>query len=46
MQAELERVEVEAVWCGDDDLAIDDAAGGQQVEQRLMQVGKIAIERL
>jgi hypothetical protein len=44
MQAELERVEVEAARSGNHDLAIDDAAGRQRGEQRLVQLGKIAIE--
>src|ERR1051326_2253025 len=45
MEPQLQRVEVEAVRCGDDDLAIDDAARGQARDKGVMQLGKVAIER-
>src|SRR5262245_42125210 len=45
MQTHLQRVEIETAWCGDDDLAIDHAVVGKMQQQRLVQLGKIAIER-
>ena len=46
MQPELQRVEIEAARGDDDDLAIDDATRRQPLEQCVVQLGKIAIERL
>ena len=46
MQPQLQRVEVQAAIRGDHDLAVDDAAGRQPFEQCLVQLRKIAIERL
>src|SRR6187551_1830990 len=46
MQAQLQEIEVEALVGSDDDLAIDDTARRQPLEQCLMQFWKIAIERL
>src|SRR5262245_52245454 len=45
MQALLQRVEVETPRRGDDDFAVHDAAIGQAGQQRLVQLGKVAIER-
>ncbi len=45
MQPLLQGVEVEPVGADDDDLAVDDAAGRQPREQRLAQLGEVAIER-
>ena len=46
MQAHLQRVEVEPVRAGDDDFAVDDAAGGEGGEQAGAELGEVAIERL
>ena len=46
MQAQLQRVEVEPARRRDDDLAVEHAAVRQRVEQRRVQLGKVAIERL
>jgi hypothetical protein len=46
MQTLLQRVEVEAVGCGDHDLAVDDRSRRQVADQRLVQLGEVAIERL
>ncbi len=45
MQAQLQRVEIETVRRGDDDLAVDDAAVRQAQRQRVVQLGEVAIER-
>ena len=45
MQPHLQRVEVEAARRRDHDLAVDDAAVRQAGEQRVVQLGKVAIER-
>src|SRR5262245_57049587 len=45
MEAELQRVEVEAVRRDDDDLAVDHALGWQSGEERIVQRGEIPIER-
>src|SRR5438477_439659 len=45
MQAQLQRVEIEAARGGDDDLAVEHAALRQPLEQRVVQLGKVAIER-
>ncbi len=38
-------IEVEAVRAGDDDLAVDDAAGRERRQQQRVQLGEVAIER-
>ena len=45
MQPQLQRVEVEAVRRRDHDLAVDHAARRQPLEQRLVQLREIAVER-
>jgi hypothetical protein len=45
MQSQLQRVEIEPLRRRDDDLAVDDATGGQQTKQRLVQLGKVAVQR-
>ncbi len=45
MQPQLQRVEIEAVRGGDHDLAVEHAAAGQPLEKRVVQLGKIALER-
>ena len=45
MQPQLERVEVESMIGGDDDLAVDHASLRQSVQQRVVQLGKVPIER-
>ena len=45
MHAKLQRVEVEALRCRDDDLAVEDAAGRQQPLEGVVQLGEVAIER-
>ena len=45
MEAELQRLEIEAAIPGDDDFAVEHAAGGQLRQQRLEQLGKVAVER-
>ena len=44
MQAQLQGVEVESAGADDDDLAVDDAARRQPLGERLVQVGKVAVE--
>ena len=46
MNAELQRIEIEPAVLGDDDFAIEHAAGRQLRPQRLEQFGEIAIQRL
>src|SRR5687768_16567372 len=46
MQAQLQRVEIETARAGNDDLAIDDAAGRQLRNQLVVQLRKVPIERL
>ena len=46
MQPQLERVEVEASSGRDHDLAVEHAARGQLLEQHLVKLGKVAVERL
>ena len=46
MQTQLQRVEVETVGCGNHDFAVDHRASRQLLEQRLVHVGEIAVERL
>src|SRR5678815_5687780 len=45
MKTQLQRIEVETVGRCDDDLAIDDALRRQPFDQRVVQLGEIAIER-
>ncbi len=45
MQPQLQQIEVEAVLGRDHDLAVDDAAGRQRSEQRVVQFGEVTIER-
>ena len=45
MQPLLQRVEIEAPLGADDDLAVDDAALGQDFAQRFGQLGKVTVER-
>ena len=45
MQPHLQRVEVEAARRRDDDLAVEDTAGGQLRVEDVVQLGKVAIER-
>src|SRR5262245_63539984 len=45
VQPQLQRLEIEPAGRGDYDLAVDDAAIGQPLEQRGVQLGKVAIER-
>src|SRR2546423_7553141 len=45
MEPHLQRVEVEASRGRDHDLAVDDAIVRQLLEQRIVQLGKVAIER-
>src|SRR5262245_65228960 len=44
MKTELERVEVEPVWRRDHDLSVDHGARRQPLEERLVQLGEIAVE--
>ena len=46
MNAELQRVEVEAAVGGDDDFAVEHAAGGQLRAERIEQIGEVAVQRL
>ena len=46
MEPQLQRIEVEPVRRGDHDLAVHDAALGQPLEQRLVQLREVAVERL
>ncbi len=41
-----QRVEVQAVWPGDDHLAVEDAAVGQGRPERRREFGEVAIQRL
>ena len=45
MESKLERVEVESLRSRDHDLAVDHTAGRQFVEEYLVKVRKISIER-
>ena len=45
MQPHLKRVEIEPVRRGDHDLPVDHAVLGQPLQQRVMQLGEIAVER-
>ena len=45
MQPQLQRVEVEPFRRRDHDLAVDDAVGRKSGEQRVVQLGEVAIER-
>jgi len=45
MQPQLQRVEVEAVWRGNHDFAIDDTSGRQLGEKLGVQLRKVAVER-
>ncbi len=45
MQAHLQRVEIEAAFRRDHDLAVDDAAVGQCSKKSVVELWKIAIER-
>ena len=44
MQPHLQRVEVESARRGNDDLAVDDAAGRQRSEKSVVELGEVAIE--
>src|SRR5262249_36893158 len=44
VQAHLERIEVEALRCDDDDLAVDHAAFRKARGERIVQLGEVAIE--
>ena len=44
MEPHLERVEIQAVGRRDDDLAVQHAALGQACQQRVVQLGKVAVE--
>src|SRR5690606_2241050 len=46
MQAQLQRVEVEAVRSGDHDLAVEHGAFGQSLEKQRVQLREVAVERL
>src|ERR1051325_4585738 len=46
MQAQLQQVKVEAVRRGDHDLAVDHAAVRQRADQPVVQLRKVAIQRL
>jgi hypothetical protein len=45
VQPQLQRIEVQPFCGGDDDLAVDHAPGGQRLQQSVVEVGKIAVER-
>jgi hypothetical protein len=45
VQPQLQRLESEPAGRGNHDLAVDDAAVGQPLDQRVVQLGKVAIER-
>ena len=45
MQAQLQRVEVEAACRGDDDLAVNDASRRQGMRERGTELGKVAVQR-
>ena len=45
MQSQLQGIEVEAARRGDDDLAVNDAVVREARQQRVVQLGKIPIER-
>ena len=46
MEPQLQRVEIQALARGDDhDLAVDHAVLRQALEQRIVQLGKVAVER-
>src|SRR5262245_63973415 len=44
MQSELQQIEVEPVGRDDHDFTIDDRTGGELLDQRVVQFGKIAVE--
>src|SRR2546428_9338713 len=46
MDAQEQRLEVEAPGADDDDLAIDDAALGERVGERRQELGEVAVQRL
>src|ERR1700722_7939692 len=46
MDAELERIEVKTAGPGDDDLAVEHAAGGELLEEWFEEFGEVASERL
>ena len=46
MEAKLQGIEVEPFGGGDDDLAIDHALLGQPLEQRVVELGEVPVERL
>ena len=46
MEPHLQGIEIQAVSGGDHDLAVNDASVGQLRDQDLVQLGKVAIERL
>ena len=45
MKPELKRIEIKPMCSGNHDLAIEHAIGRQIVEQRLPQLGKVAVKR-
>src|SRR5207248_10981722 len=45
VDAEQERLEIEAARAGDDDLAVEDAAGGNLASGRLAELREVAVER-
>ena len=45
MQPELERVEIEPLRRGDHDLPVDHTVSRQSLQQRVVQLGEIAVER-
>src|SRR6476620_4445983 len=46
MKPHLQRVEVEPLGSGNDDLAIDDTAVGQPESEGVVELGKVAVQRL
>jgi hypothetical protein len=44
-QTQLQRIEIQAVWSGDDDLAVKDARRRQSLDQRVVQLGEVAVQR-
>src|SRR5207237_3280317 len=45
VQAQLQRVEIQAAWTGDNDLAVDNAVVRKPVDERVVELRKIAVER-
>src|SRR6185295_17889667 len=45
MQAQLQRVEVEPIRSGYDDLAVKNASRWQLLQEDVVQIGEVAIER-